>query len=72
MGRRPICRSRSVHRGWTLQILVLGGQNFSALLGSAAKGAKEYDSASAATAEIVRLWLAIEAMRGARDGGALE
>jgi chromosome partitioning protein len=62
-----------------LHIPVWGGQitqrtNFSAAL-TEGEGAKEYDAASTAAAEIGRLWLAIEksvrAIHGTRDGGAM-
>jgi chromosome partitioning protein len=58
-----------------LQVPVWGGQitqraNFSAALAEG-EGAKEYDSASSAAAEIARLWLAVEksvkAIHGARE-----
>ena len=62
-----------------LQVPVWGGQithraNFSLAL-TAGEGVKEYDSDSYSTAEIGRLWQAIEksvkAIRGARDGAAM-
>ena len=62
-----------------LQIPVWGGQitqrtNFSLALAEG-EGAKEYDAASYAAAEIGRLWLAIEksvkAIHGAREGAAM-
>jgi chromosome partitioning protein len=62
-----------------LQVPVGGGQithpaSFSLAL-TAGEGVKEYDTASYSTAEIGRLWLAIEksvkAIHGARDGAAM-
>ncbi len=62
-----------------LQIPVWGGQitqrtGFSLALAEG-EGAKEYDAASSAAAEITRLWLAIEksvkAIHGAREGAAM-
>jgi chromosome partitioning protein len=62
-----------------LQVPVWGGQithraNFSLAL-TEGEGVKEYDSDSYSTAEIGRLWLAIEksvkAIHGARDGAAM-